>query len=238
MTFKKQGKRSKAWWLQTVKDFGVQGMPGIMRGGEIATWHVKDAIMSLKSSGCIRIEGDMGRGRKPKIYLTDLGNHYLENNQQELKESEAGEPERVYSWRRVSEGANVGDIQFLLNSRVINKSDVPAAEGLRLAAEIAASPKPEHAAAISFGERHSVPASPVWSPVPLNIAGDKILEPSPAATPLPANDKPKPQEQAGGGITQKSFREAFRGVLQEILFERYGDQVTAKEVMERLEANE
>lgn len=57
MKYVANGKRSKAWWLQAVKWFGDQGTPGIMRGVEVATHHVKFATEDLALLGLVERKG-------------------------------------------------------------------------------------------------------------------------------------------------------------------------------------
>lgn len=85
MKFAAQGKRSRAWWLQAVKWFGKDGNKGIMRGGEVPTHQVKEAMQELLGAQYVRREGG-GRGKRDlKYHLTETGNRYLIEHEAELE---------------------------------------------------------------------------------------------------------------------------------------------------------
>jgi len=98
----------------------------------------------------------------------------------------------------------------------------------------------------SAGKRHAVPSIPDRPLASIPRTSESLAREDPAelevtAPPTPVIRRTAPPATTQGVIVPpkpKDFRSEFRRVTIDILLERYADKVTAKEVMDRLEAEQ
>lgn len=189
MKYQPQGKRSMSWWLQTVKWFGQDSTKGIMRGGEVPTHQVRQALDDLIGRKYVDASGPRGKGWKPKYHLTETGNRYLADNQDELNLTSPPPDRQPGAADHLTHGV----------------PDMPGDEPLTRLPSL----------------QDTRPTRPATTTIiPATDMAPKAVKPEPPIAPKPA---------ANG-----NFKEEFRKALTDILIEKYGDQITAKEVMERL----
>lgn len=203
MKYAISGKRSKAWWLHAVKWFGPDGTKGIMRGAEVPTYQVREAIEDLAGVGMVRVEGKTGKGYRPKYHLTEIGSRYLADHETELEE-------KTIETKTPNGAAQTG----------VNHT-VPSTPGDRPIRSII----PEH-----LQPERPAAETPEKPPTPVTPASPDILRHGNSGLKTPLNTPTNSEKP--------SFRDAFKEVLFEILMEKYGADISAAEVMERLEAQE
>lgn len=205
MKYADSGKRSRAWWLQAVKWFGKDGNKGIMRGAEVPTHQVKFAMEDLLDNGFISRTGG-GRGKRDLAYhLTEAGGRYLDEHNDELEEKPS-------TTTTAAPGLGVQH----------SVPHVPEFPGARLT---------------------SPPADPATAEKPTPDKNILRHANSGVRTPLNTPENPEKTSKSAAAapiydpaIAQRAaFGQAFREILIEILLEKYADQVTAAEVMARLE---
>lgn len=216
MRYTDQGKRSKVWWLQAVKMFGEDGVMGIMRGAYIESHVVKAAMVDLEKLGFIdRIGG--GTGQKLYFELASDGLAYFDEHQAELEEPPEI-PKDDSSIRHQIVAAPV----FQGTSMTENPD--------RTSTELASINKP----------------TPVTSPP--KVAQSQISDDKPKVSNSidldgqPEKDIVRPaihdiraSLNPSSTCVEYGFAASFREILIEILLEKYAHNVTAHEVMERLE---
>lgn len=190
MIFNKNGKLSRAWWLNVIKTHGHEGARGIGRATLVQSYVIRDAIQQLESTGYIDIAGKTGQGFRPTYSLTTLGHRYLNENQAELEKAVGLEP--------------------VLGAAIDLGQEIE-----------------KHHNAVDSGKTYGVPVNPtsIFEKPVDNLPVQAVHE--------PMQEIIEPLEDVSPNIT---LRDAFREVLCEILIERFGDQVAATEVIERLEA--
>lgn len=138
MIYKKSGRKSRAWWLQSIQTHGKTSKAKMAAAIHVAQADVTWALRDLISEHYVRLLGADGKGKRPQFELTELGEGYLRRNQEELGEqpavAAADKPAVVYTWKRVLGGG----VKYYADGQHIAAALVPEAELARIRQELGA----------------------------------------------------------------------------------------------------
>jgi hypothetical protein len=219
MNYAPQGKQSKAWWIKAIKDVGMEGAvrTTLIEEYDVNGQQVKEALDHLVLGGYIVVEGKGGRdGYRYK--LTSLGNRYLNENQDELL------PHRF---------------------EVFEPPEKPAPKNTPVPKAPVYTGTPESKSTMGLNltrEKVSADATAraVADPPALSVKiEDTMAEPNEnPTTDMRAYLDEVHQLRKKYGISDSSEAPVIKNIIErttfEILFERYGDQITIKDILERL----
>lgn len=82
--FKSAGKKSKAWWLRLIKQYGSKGGVNVFaKTGQVGWVEVNEVVAQLVQGGYVLATG---KSTRKKYELTSFGHRYLAENPRELPE--------------------------------------------------------------------------------------------------------------------------------------------------------
>lgn len=241
MKYATQGKRSLAWWLQAVKWFGPDGNKGIMRGGEVATHHVKFAMQDLLNRHYITRSGG-GKGKRDLSYhLTETGGRYLDEHEAELEAPTEDHPQPIAH----KFGAAATGVHHSVPKTPEWKGPAMPPENYKghprgrppkpaeLPRDIKAAVDLGVAIAEHVATNGGVPIDDTQHPTP----EPEILRhaDSEAGASLTTSDEPpKPATQSS---LQRMRTDSVKKALKNLLYEKHADEISAKELIAYMESS-
>lgn len=228
MTFEETGKYSKAWWIKLVKEHGADGGMAYLRtqahipGQEYNK--CKEAIDSLVNTAYIQmlkgqqVEGHT-TGNSVRYKVTSFGHRYLDEHQDELVEAEPKDELPRTASRPVVLPASTNHavpVMPQLTRRIPKAGVWKDADGLT---------RTDH-----------FPIDPEERPAPSRLDKDELWRKAQKVA-ASFEDYAPATEDAEELLTPKlllpvpQFIDQLRRLLHEVAFDKYGDQITAKDIL-------
>lgn len=222
-------RRSLAWWLSIIKSVSRKakcGVNTIARAAHVNWAEANPAIKDLLASGYLEVEGNIHKSYK----LSSLGHRYL--NEHPVPDEETNEAAPSASGPSYRVPSAPGDIP-------LHRIEEAPTETKPVYSDIIENPTPRDwetpGAKIRLGTGYHYVSEP--EAAYNRAAHQKALKPQspPSAVEPGKPGLPAPSQGIIVPPKPKSLKAEFRRVLVDILLEQYAGQVTAAEVMQRLE---
>lgn len=241
--FKQKGIGSRAWYLSMIKTNPEQtGVNYLTKFRGISWYDARDSMNTLVEEGYIQSVGTKGRLRHQ---VTSFGHRYLEEHKFEL-DGEVGTPytppeEKPPLSSLRKQPQPVEEAPAFKSPLGELKKVIPKPEPPKQAIAPSTADSQAFAKRIDTLSKVEKPVQVVVPPTPK--FSEKPQRPVFEVSPEGVSKETMPSEQAvkqvGEAIErvviEDGFERRFRDILADILIERFADQVTAKDILERME---